>query len=207
MKSWIYSNWYRRFPVPWDSGPRAELIDLVESGRIKPCRAIDLGCGTGSNAIFLAQHGFEVTGVDFAPGAIEKAVAKRDAAGIDVEFVVGDLTNLRGVRGPFAFALDYGVLDDLTHKDRAKYLDTLLELTVPGSQYLLWCFEWAPRWWEKPWHQFMSLVPGEAVARFSKHFEIERVAGPEVDFSKYPPAFAAYLMRRLPDPGPLPKPT
>jgi len=197
VKSWIYSTWYRRFPVPWDVGPRAELIALVQGGRIKPCRAVDLGCGTGSNAIFLAQHGFEVTGVDFAQGAIEKAIAKRNAAGVDVEFVVDDLTNLHGVTGPFSFALDYGVLDDLNYKDRAKYVDTLLRLTTPGSQYLLWCFEWEPRWWE-PWHQLMALVPGEAQARFGKDFDIERVAGQEPDFSKYPPAFAAYLMRRRP---------
>ncbi|OLD23772.1 MAG: hypothetical protein AUJ02_09650 [Chloroflexi bacterium 13_1_40CM_3_65_12] len=196
MKAWMYSTWYRRFPVPWDIGPRPELIDLVKSGRIKPCRAIDLGCGTGSNAIFLAQHGFEVTGVDFARGAIEKAVAKRNASGVNVEFAVGDLTDLRGVSGPFGFALDYGVLDDLTHKDRAKYVDTLLKLTAPGSQYLLWCFEWAPRWWERPWHQFMALVPGEAEARFGPYFDIDKVAGQEFDSSKYPPAFSAYLMRR-----------
>lgn len=153
MRSWMYSTWYRCFPVPWDIGPRRELIELVNGGRIKPGRAVDLGCGTGSNAMFLAEHGFEVTGVDFAPGAIEKAIAKRNAAGLDVEFIVDDLTDLRAVRGPFDFALDYGVLDDLTPKKRRKYVDTLLTLTVPGSQYLLWCFEWAPRWRERPWHQ------------------------------------------------------
>ena len=184
--------------MPWDIGPRVELIELVESGRIEPCRAIDLGCGTGSNAIFLAQHGFEVTGVDFAAGAIEKAIAKRNAAGIDVEFVIGDLTKLHGVLGPFAFVLDYGVLDDLPHEDRAKYVDTLLRLTAPGSQYLLWCFEWAPRWWERLWHQLIAVVPGEVQARFGKYFEIEKVAGQEPDFSKFPPGFAAYLMRRRP---------
>lgn len=148
----------------------------------------------------MAQQGFDVTGIDFAPGAIEKAVAKRNTAGVDVEFVVDDFTNLRSLRGPFEFALDYGVLDDLTDKDRAHYVDTLLKLTAPGSQYLLWCFEWAPRWWERPWHQVMALVPGEADARFGKHFEIVRVAGQNVDYSKYPPAFAAYLMRRRPEP-------
>src|SRR5216683_1908294 len=99
-------------------------------------------------------------------GASEKAIAKRNAAGIDVEFVIGDLTKLHGVLGPFAFVLDYGVLDDLPHEDRAKYVDTLLRLTAPGSQYLLWCFEWAPRWWERPWHQLMAVVPGEVQARF-----------------------------------------
>ena len=54
---WIYS--YPR--APWDIGAREELISLMESGRIKPCRTIDLGCGAGANAIYLAQRGFDVT--------------------------------------------------------------------------------------------------------------------------------------------------
>jgi hypothetical protein len=45
---------------------------------------------------------------------------------------------------------------------RAKYVDTLLRLTVAGSEYLLWCFEWEPRRWERRWHQLMALVPGDA---------------------------------------------
>ncbi len=50
----FYELGYRFFRMPWDMGPRKELVKLVESRRIVPCRAIDLGCGTGSNAIFLA---------------------------------------------------------------------------------------------------------------------------------------------------------
>ena len=70
---WLYELMYR-YPfisIPWDVGPREELVSLVESGRVKPCRAIDLGSGTASNVIYLAQHGFEVTGVDYSPAAIE----------------------------------------------------------------------------------------------------------------------------------------
>ncbi len=55
-------------------------MQLVESRRVAPCRALDLGCGTGSNAVFLAQHEFDVTGVDYATSAIEKARQKADAA-------------------------------------------------------------------------------------------------------------------------------
>jgi len=54
----FYDFLYRHARAPWDLGPRRELVEVVESGRIRPCRAIDLGCGTASNAIFLAQHGF-----------------------------------------------------------------------------------------------------------------------------------------------------
>jgi len=50
---------YRFFRMPWEIGPRAELVELVDAGRLRPGRAIDLGCGTGANAVFLAQRGFE----------------------------------------------------------------------------------------------------------------------------------------------------
>jgi hypothetical protein len=56
----FYDILYSRFPAPWDIGSRKELVEVVESGRIKPCKAIDLGCGTVSNCIFLAQRGFDL---------------------------------------------------------------------------------------------------------------------------------------------------
>jgi 2-polyprenyl-3-methyl-5-hydroxy-6-metoxy-1,4-benzoquinol methylase len=195
MKARIYSAWYRWSKPPWDMGPRSELVELVTSGRIKPCRAIDLGCGTGSNAVFLAENGFQVTGVDFAAGAIDKARAKAQSAGVNIDFFVDDLTRLKHVHGPFEFVVDYGVLDDLTAGDRRKYVATVLGLTRPGSRYLLWAFEWPRRRWEA-WHGLMALEPGEAVGRFSSEFELEKVAGQDADFSRYPPGFAAYLMTR-----------
>lgn len=102
---WFYEVTYRHFRAPWDVGPRQELVELVTEGALTPCRAIDLGCGTGANAIFLAQHGFEVTGVDFATAGIEKATRAAADAGARVDFVVDDLTDLRRTRGPFDFLL------------------------------------------------------------------------------------------------------
>ena len=145
----FYELGYRFFRMPWETGPREELVGLVESGRIAPCRALDLGCGTGSNAIFLAQQGFDVTGVDFATSAIEKAKRRAAAAGARVQFVVDDLTNLRQVQGTFDLLVDYGALDDLRPNDRDLYVRSVLPLTHPGSHYLLWCFEWPTRWWDR----------------------------------------------------------
>ncbi len=187
--------------MPWDMGPREELVQLVEDGRIAPCKAIDLGCGTGSNAVFLAQHGFDVTGVDFASSAIEKAKKKANTAKVEVDFVVDDLTNLREINGTFDFLVDYGVLDDLIPNNRDRYVQNVLPLTHPGSRFLLWCFEWPLRWWERLLRSIsigaMSLEPGEADRRFGEHFFIERIAGnTEPDYKSWPPGFAAYLMTR-----------
>src|SRR5512141_2521730 len=103
----FYELIYRYFRAPWDIAARDELVSLAESGCIKPCRAIDLGCGTGENAIYLAQKGFDVTGVDYAKAAIEKARRRAKDSGVQVRFIVDDLTKLRHVSGTFGLLLDY----------------------------------------------------------------------------------------------------
>ncbi len=192
----FYEILYRYSKAPWDIGPRDELVKLVENRSIQAGRAIDLGCGTGANAIFLAQHGFEVTGVDFSQAAIEKARQKANAAGVQINFVVDDLTGFRQVSGRFDFLLDYGVLDDLSLRQREAYIPNVLPLTSPGSRYLLWGFEYPMRWWEKliPFYD-RPFEAGEIVERFGKYFEIEKIAG-EVNWSSWPPGYAAYLMMR-----------
>ncbi len=109
----MYDLWYRFGTPPWVMGPRPELVRLVADGTLTRGRALDLGCGTGDNAIYLAQHGFTVAALDYAPSAIAKARRKAAKAGVAVEFVVDDLTGLRSVRGQFDLLVDYGTLDDL----------------------------------------------------------------------------------------------
>jgi SAM-dependent methyltransferase len=192
----FYEFTYRYFRAPWDIGAREELVSLVKSGRIQPGRAIDLGCGTGANALYLAEKGFEVTGVDYAEAAIEKARARSRQASTPVNFIVDDLTNLRHVSGTFDFLLDYGVLDDLRLYQRELYLRNMLPLTHSGSQYLLWGFEYPMRWWENcvPFYD-VPFYPGEIEQRFGPYFDIEKMAG-KLDYSKWPPGYAVYHMTR-----------
>jgi len=192
----FYEVIYRYFRAPWDIGARDELVALVENGRIKPCRAIDLGCGTGANAIYLAQKGFEVTGIDFAEAAIEKAKARAAEAGVETNFIVDDITNLQHVSGTFDFILDYGVLDDLRLHQREPYVQYMLPLTRPGSRYLLWGFEYPIRWWERylPFYD-IPFYSGEIDQRFGPYFEIEKIVE-SLDWSRFPPGYAAYLMIR-----------
>jgi SAM-dependent methyltransferase len=177
---WLYELMYRYsfVSIPWDVGPREELVSLVESGRVKPCRAIDLGSGTASNVIYLAQHGFDVTGVDYSPAAIEMGRVRAREAGVEVTFIVDDLTNLQHTYSAFDLLVDYGTLDDLQTPQRDLYMKNVLPLTRQGSLFLLYCFEWWPLWWERPFidRVGVALRPGEAERRFGEHFEIERVA-------------------------------
>lgn len=192
----FYEIGYRFFHMPWEQGPRDELVHLVESGQIRPCRAIDLGCGTGSNTIYLAQHGFDVTGVDYASAAIAKARRRAATVGARALFVVDDLTGPHALSGTFDFLMDYGTFDDLTPAARERYVDILLALSHAGSQYLLWCFEYRMRWWEHIIPFFPPpLASGEAQRRFGRHFTIQQIAGKQQG-AGWPPGWAAYLMTR-----------
>lgn len=191
----FYDFGYRYIRMPWDVGPRAELVELVENGRLEPCKAIDLGSGTASNCVFLAQHGFTVTGVDYSHSAIELGRSRAAEAGVSVEFIQDDLTDLRHVSGTFDLLVDYGVLDDLVPAQRDLYMKNIVPISHPGSRFLLYCFEWQPRWWERLYFYRMACDPGEIERRFGPHFEIERFASGKFD-SRFVLGWAAYLMIR-----------
>ena len=107
----MYTLMYFRRP-PWDSGQTPpELLEYLKTRT--PGRAIDLGCGTGTNIITLASLGWNVTGVDFVPAAVEQARRKAKMAGILADLRVGDVTRLDDITGPFDFSLDLGCYHSL----------------------------------------------------------------------------------------------
>lgn len=189
MRPWAYDLMYRR-GAPWEGGPRSELVGLVASGTLSPAalpRAIDLGCGSGANAVFLAEHGFDVTGVDFSPVALGKARQAADAAGVAqrCRFVQADLTApaIPGVDGPFDLVVDYGTLDDLRGAARRSMAALATGLCRPGSRFLLWCFQADPR--DLPWLSFSGpsrvapgLAPDEEAVLFGEAFTITRQPDP-----------------------------
>ncbi len=129
-----FNLWYWFHP-PWDSGiSPPELFDFI--AHHPPGRAIDLGCGTGTNVITLVRHGWQVTGIDFAPRAIQLASSKLKRAGLSAALSVGDVTRLRGIDGPFDLALDLGCFHGIT--DRAAYLAQLDRVLLPGGHWLLY---------------------------------------------------------------------
>ena len=195
LYDWMYSN----NRVPWDLGPRKELVAAVERGRLQPCRAIDLGCGSASNAIFLARRGFEVTGTDYSPAAIALCRKRGAAAHVNVTWIEDDLTNLQYVKGPFNLLVDWGVYDDLSLADRRAYLRNVLPLTHANSQFFIYVHEWPWRWWERLLYRLLRgigapMQPGEVEADFGPYFQIEKVMVRHL--SGYIAGEAAYLMTR-----------
>jgi len=138
LDSLFYRLSYRFGKPRWDTDePRPELKEVLE-GR-PPGRALDLGCGTGADATYLAQEGWEVVGVDFVAEAIEKAKARALDAGSTVRFVVGDVTKLResGIDGPFDLLVDIGCYHAIPAGLRSAYAAEVSAVARPGADLYL----------------------------------------------------------------------
>lgn len=135
----IDENWNQRYidaDTPWDSGvPSKQLQSLLSEGLIKPCRAFEIGCGTGTNAIYLAQAGFDVTAVDLAEEAIKAAKSKAEKLGVKVNFIQADVLALPDVGPPFPFVFDRGTYHILRTIDIASFQRMLAQLVAPGGYY------------------------------------------------------------------------
>jgi SAM-dependent methyltransferase len=100
---------YKCGDTPWDIGkPDFNLIQTVTAAPIKPCKALEIGCGTGDNAIWLSQHEFDVLGTDTSESAIEKAKEKALKAKVKCAFLVSDIVTSRVEGAPFGFVFDRG---------------------------------------------------------------------------------------------------
>lgn len=125
---------YQSGNPPWETGhPSTELGRVIAEEKIQPCRVIELGCGSGINAVWLAQQGFEVTGVDFNTLAIEMARQRGEAAGVAVRWVLADVTNVAEPLAPFPFFFDRGCYHAVRRENVQGYLRTIQRLTAPGS--------------------------------------------------------------------------
>jgi len=134
MPTTDWNEHYKSGTPPWETGqPSAELRRVVAQESIQPCAAIDLGCGSGINAVWLAQQGFDVTGVDVSALAIEQARRRAAAVGVHVNFILADLLKLPAGLGPFPFFFDRGCYHAVRRDDAQGYLRTLATITVPGS--------------------------------------------------------------------------
>lgn len=129
---------YRDRNLPWDTGqPSTELQRVLRAHAIHPCRALDVGCGTGSNSVWLAQQGFEVTGFDVAPLAIEQANARARSADVSANFLVADVLDLPDLGGPFAFFFDRGCYHAVRRDAPNQYAPAIARQLAPGARGLI----------------------------------------------------------------------
>jgi cyclopropane fatty-acyl-phospholipid synthase-like methyltransferase len=124
---------------PWDTG--ISPPEMVEFARMNPPgRSLDLGCGTGTNAIFLAQHGWEAWGIDFSRKAVKTGLAKAQRQGVSVHLFVGDVTKPIEATGVFDLILDIGCLHSISDLQRRGYFMNLMRLLAKDGHYLVYGF-------------------------------------------------------------------
>jgi ubiquinone/menaquinone biosynthesis C-methylase UbiE len=147
MSSSKYKDWddvYRNYPaeaLPWELGkPRKTLIDLIENGRIQPGSALDACCGLGTNTVYMAQKGFNVTAIDISKHALKRAQQKARRAKAEIEFVLASFVMLPFKDAAFNFVFDMGCFHHVEVEDRPEFIKGVRRALRPDSKYLLVCF-------------------------------------------------------------------
>lgn len=129
---------YRNEPPPWDIGKPQKVF--VESADRITGSVLDAGCGTGENALFFAQRGYSVTGIDFMEAAILQARRKAEDRGIEAEFLVHDALRLDELERHFDSVIDCGLFHVFSDDDRARYVASLASVLKPDGRLFLCCF-------------------------------------------------------------------
>lgn len=146
----FFNEAYQGVP-PWDIGrPQKEFVKLAESGQVDG-DVIDVGCGTGENAMLFAARGNRVLGVDSAPIAIEKARAKASQRVSKAEFIVADALHLGELHRRFDVAIDSGLFHVFSDRDRAMFVESIGAVLRPKGSYYMLCFsDREPKGWGGP---------------------------------------------------------
>ena len=162
LRHLLFDTLYRLGRPIWDTPPPEELRDAIEGpNAIPPGHALDVGCGTGTNVIYLAQHGWQATGVDFSAAAIRKA--RTNAHGVPgANFIEGDVTKLShlDIGRPIDLVIDMGTYHSLPDNAKPTYVAELADVMEPGTPLMMW--------------QGIRLKPGEIPQAFGRDFIIER---------------------------------
>ena len=133
-----WNDSYASGQLPWDTGlPEPLLVNFVTSGAVTPCLALEIGAGTGTNAIWMAERGFDVLGLDISPLAVEQAHTKMAGRALQCRFATSDFLAKQTTGGPFQFVFDRGcfhVFDE--SEDRLRFAAQVAAVLAPDGLWL-----------------------------------------------------------------------
>jgi SAM-dependent methyltransferase len=170
--------------IPWNRETiPAVLRDIVKTGKVKPCRTLELGCGFGTYAIYFQKNGYDVMGVDFSEAAIDTARTMASRQNADCTFIVADvLGDLNEMQSPFDFVFDWELLHHIFPENRERYLNNVHRLLNPGKPYVSVFFsEESPQFGGKGKYR---VTPLGTRLYFSSEDEIKSLVKPVFDIDE-----------------------
>ena len=170
MISW--EDAYKTRP-PWDIGrPQPAFVELVQAGELNKGRVLDVGCGTGENALYLAERGFSVAGVDLSTRAIDAAKTKASERKLKVDFKLANALSLDFENAYFDNAIDSGLFHTFNDNDRVVFAREITRVIKTSGRYFMLCFsDREPTNWGGP----RRVTREEIEATFSPLFNINYI--------------------------------
>jgi SAM-dependent methyltransferase len=170
--------------APWDiPGPQPPFARLAEAGAIRGS-VLDVGCGTGEHALYLAARGHEVWGIDFVPAAIERARAKALERGLSVHFQTGNALELDRLGKTFDTVIDCGLFHTFSDEERLIFVRGLAHVLGPGGEYFMLCF--SDR--EPPGEGPRRVTQAEIRDAFRDGWDVRRIEAVAFETARYPGA-------------------
>jgi SAM-dependent methyltransferase len=182
---------------PWDIGrPQRAVVELAEAGEIVGS-VLDVGCGTGEHALYFAERGHEVLGIDTASRAIDIARAKAADRGLDAAFEVGDALRVHELDRTFDTVLDVGLFHTLADDERPIYARSLYGALAEDGRAAVLCWSERNPWGFGPRH----VTQMELLGTFEHGWDVR--IEPSAFESRFPEAIHAWLMiaRTVPEPA------
>lgn len=158
---------------PWDIGrPQPAFVELVQAGELNKGRVLDVGCGTGENALYLAERGFSVAGVDLSTRAIDAAKTKASERKLKVDFKLANALSLDFENAYFDNAIDSGLFHTFNDNDRVVFAREITRVIKTSGRYFMLCFsDKEPTNWGGP----RRVTREEIEATFSPLFNINYI--------------------------------
>lgn len=184
--------------LPWEEGkPSAQLVELIESGVVEKGAALDVCCGSGNNAIYLASKGFFCYGIDISPTAIGYAREKASTEGKKCDLITGNVLRLPYLENTFTLVFDRGCFHSMRPSERRAYANSIFRVLKPSGKYLLQCFSTKDHVYGPPY----GFSPKDIKHYFSGLFKIHRIKEFSAGKKGAEGYFLSVLMEKPVNPG------